>query len=165
AKRVALLVNPATALAEPMAKDMETAAGLMRLELHILRASTEKGIEDAFAAAAQLHIDALVIGADAIFGVKSEMLAALAAKQALATIGSFPRYARAGGLMSYGGNTLEIWHLMGIYAGKILSGEKPGDLPVQQSTTVELVVNLKAAKALGIAVPVALLGRADEVIE
>jgi len=163
AARVALLVNPATVLVDPISKDMQAAADAMGLKLQILRASNEKELDDAFAAAAQMHIEALVIGSDAFFGGHGEKLAALAV--GLAAISAFPRFTRAGGLMSYGGNTLDVLRLMGIYAGRILSGEKPGDLPVQQSTKVELVINLKTAKALHIDVPVELLGRADDVIE
>jgi putative tryptophan/tyrosine transport system substrate-binding protein len=165
AKRIALLVNPSTVLAGPMAKDMQATAGEMGLDYQIVRASTEKDIDDAFASLAQMHIDALMIGADTFFGSRSEKLADLAARNKIPTIGSYPRFVRDGGLMSYGGDTLDVWRLMGIYAGRILSGEKPADLPVQQSTKVELFVNLKAAKALGIEVPVDLLGRADQVIE
>jgi putative tryptophan/tyrosine transport system substrate-binding protein len=165
ATRIALLVNPITPLAESMAKDLATVAGSMGLELHIERATSEQEIENAFAAFKEWRAGALVIGADAYFGARSEQLAALATRDALAAIGSFPRFARAGGLMCYGGNPTEQWHLLGLYTARVLSGEKPADLPVQQSTNVELVINLKAAKALGIAVPMTLLGRADEVIE
>ena len=165
ATRIALLVNPTTPLAEPMTKDLATAATSMGLELRIERATSEQEIDNAFAAFADWRAQGLVIGADAYFNVESEQLAALVARHALAAIGSFPRFPRAGGLLSYGGDTAELWRLLGLYTARVLSGEKPADLPVQQSTKVELVVNLKAAKALGIAVPMTLLGRADEVIE
>ena len=165
ATRIALLVNPTTPLAEPMTKDLVTAATSMGLELRIERATSEQEIDNAFAAFADWRAQGLVIGADAYFNVESEQLAALVARHALAAIGSFPRFPRAGGLLSYGGDTAELWRLLGLYTARVLSGEKPADLPVQQSTKVELVVNLKAAKALGIAVPMTLLGRADEVIE
>jgi putative ABC transport system substrate-binding protein len=165
ATRIALLVNPTTPLAEPMTKDLATAATSMGLELRIERATSEQEIDNAFAAFADWRAQGLVIGADAYFGVKSEQLGALVTRNALAAIGSFPRFPRAGGLLSYGGDTVELWRLLGLYTARVLSGEKPADLPVQQSTKVELVVNLKAAKALGIAVPMTLLGRADEVIE
>ena len=135
------------------------------LELRIERATSEQEIDNAFAAFADWRAQGLVIGADAYFNVESEQLAALVARHALAAIGSFPRFPRSGGLLSYGGDTAELWRLLGLYTARVLSGEKPADLPVQQSTKVELVVNLKAAKALGIAVPMTLLGRADEVIE
>jgi putative ABC transport system substrate-binding protein len=165
ATRIALLVNPTTPLAEPMTKDLATAATSMGLELRIERATSEQEIDNAFAAFADWRAQGLVIGADAYFNVESEQLAALVARHALAAIGSFPRFPRAGGLLSYGGDTAELWRLLGLYTARVLSGEKPADLPVQQSPKVELVVNLKAAKALGIAVPMTLLGRADEVIE
>jgi putative tryptophan/tyrosine transport system substrate-binding protein len=165
ATRIALLVNPTTPLAEPMTKDLATAATSMGLELRIERATSEQEIDNAFAAFADWRAQGLVIGADAYFNVESEQLAALVARHALAAIGSFPRFPRSGGLLSYGGDTAELWRLLGLYTARVLSGEKPAELPVQQSTKVELVVNLKAAKALGIAVPMTLLGRADEVIE
>lgn len=165
ATRIALLVNPTTPLAEPMTKDLATAATSMGLELRIERATSEQEIDNAFAAFADWRAQGLVIGADAYFNVESEQLAALVARHALAAIGSFPRFPRAGGLLSYGGDTAELWRLLGLYTARVLSGEKPADLPVQQSTKVELVVNLKAAKALGIDVPTATLLRADEVIE
>jgi putative tryptophan/tyrosine transport system substrate-binding protein len=165
ATRVALLVKPATPLAQPMAKDVGAAAHDMGLQLHIVRAASEQEMDDAFASMAQDRIQALVVGADAYFAAKSEPLATLVTRGALAAIGSFPRFARAGGLMSYGANAYEQWRLLGLYSGRILSGAKPAELPVLQSTKVELVINLKTAKALRIAVPVSLLGRADEVIE
>jgi putative tryptophan/tyrosine transport system substrate-binding protein len=165
ATRIALLVNPVTPLAEPMAKDLETVARSMGLEFHVERATSEKEIETAFTAFADWRAHGLVIGADAYFAVKGEQIAALAARDALPTIGSFSRFVRAGGLMSYGGNVPEQWRLLGIYTARVLAGEKPADLPVQQSTKVEFVINLRTAKTLGLVVPVPLLGRADEVIE
>jgi putative ABC transport system substrate-binding protein len=165
ATRIALLVNPITPLAEPTAKELEAVASSMGLELHVERATSEHEIENAFSAFAKWCAGALVIGADAYFGARSEQIAALTARDALAAIGSFPRFPRAGGLMSYGGNIPEQWRLLGVYTARVLSGEKPADLPVQQSTKVELIINLKAATKLGITVPVSLLGRADEVIE
>jgi putative tryptophan/tyrosine transport system substrate-binding protein len=154
ATRVALLVKPATPLAQPMAKDVGAAAQDMGLQLHIVRAASEQEMDDAFASMAQDRIQALVVGADAYFAAKSELLATLVTRGALAAIGSFPRFARAGGLMSYGANAYEQWRLLGLYSGRILSGAKPAELPVLQSTKVELVINLKTAKALRIAVPV-----------
>ena len=165
ATRIALLVNPVTPLAEPMAKDLAAVATSMGLELLIVRATSEPEIENAFAAFAEWRARALVIGADAYFAARNEQLAALTARDAIAAIGSFPRFPRVGGLMSYGGNPSEQWRLLGVYTARVLSGDKPADLPVQQSTKVEFVINLKTAKTLGIAIPVSLLGRADEVIE
>jgi ABC-type uncharacterized transport system substrate-binding protein len=165
AKRIGLLVNSATALADPMSDDARKAAQSMGFQIEILRATNEQEIDQAFATMAAMHADALVVGADAYFAGKSERLAALAARNALASIGSFRVFAGAGGLMSYGASLVDQYHLMGGYTGRILAGAKPADLPVQQSTKLELVINLKTAKTLGITVPQALLARADEVIE
>jgi putative ABC transport system substrate-binding protein len=165
ARRVALLVNPMTPLAVPMIKDMDAAVRLKGLELKVFNSTSEKEIEAVFVALAEWQADALVVGADAYFAGKSNEIAALAVRQSLAVIGSFPDLPRAGGLMSYGGSTGEQLRLLGAYAGKILSGAKPADLPVQQSTKLELVINMKAAKALGLTVPASLTSSADEVIE
>jgi putative ABC transport system substrate-binding protein len=165
AKRVGLLVNPETALAHPLSDEARAAAQMMGLEVHVLRAASEQDIDRAFAELAALRADAMIIGADAYFAARSEQIAALAARNALAVVGSFRVFARLGGLMSYGASVVDQYHSVGVYTGRILAGAKPADLPVQQSTKVELIVNLKTAKALGITVPVSLLGRADEVIE
>ena len=165
AKRIGLLVNPSTALADPASDDARKAAQTMGFQVEILRATNEQEIEQAFAKMATMRADALVIGADAYFAGKSERLAALAARDALAAVGSFRVFAHAGGLMSYGASLVDQYRLMGDYTGRILAGAKPAELPVQQSTKLELVINLKTAKTLGITVPATLLGRADEVIE
>jgi putative ABC transport system substrate-binding protein len=165
AKRVGLLVNPETALAHPLSDEARAAAQMMGLEVHVLRAANEHDIDRALAELAALRADALIIGADAYFAARSEQIAALAARNALAVVGSFRVFALLGGLMSYGASIIDQYHSVGVYTGRILAGAKPADLPVQQSTKVELIVNLKTAKALGITVPVALLARADEVIE
>jgi putative ABC transport system substrate-binding protein len=162
---IALLVNPNTPLAEPLSADLQAAARSFGLQVHVLQARTEHDIEDAFTTLVQLRADALVIGADAYFASRRKQLAALAVRHALPTVGSFRDFAEAGGLMSYGGSLSDQFRSIGVYAGRILAGQKPADLPVQQSTKVELIINLKAAKALGLNVPVTLLGRADEVIE
>jgi putative ABC transport system substrate-binding protein len=163
---VALLVNPSnTALAETITKELETAARTLGLELHILHASSEREIETAFATLVQLRAGALVIGADALFNSRSEQLAALALRHAVPAVYQYREFAAAGGLMSYGGSITDTYRLAGVYTGRILKGEKPADLPVQQSTKVELIINLKTAKALGLEVPRTLIARADEVIE
>ena len=131
----------------------------------MLRASTEHDLDAAFATLVQQQASGLVINIDAFFTSRSEQLAALALRHRLPAISPYREFAAAGGLMSYGGNITDSWRLAGVYTGRILKGEKPADLPVQQSTKVELVINLKTAKALGLTVPLSLLGRADEVIE
>jgi putative tryptophan/tyrosine transport system substrate-binding protein len=118
-----------------------------------------------FLALVQLGVGALVIGGDQLFNSRSEQLAALAIRHALPAIYQYREFVAAGGLMSYGGSIADEFRLVGVYAGRILKGERPGDLPVQQATKVELIINLKTAKALGVTVPITLLGRADEVIE
>ena len=163
---IALLVNPTSAaLAETYSRDLQAAARTLGLQLHVLHASTERDFDTVFATLVQLRAGALVIGPDTFFYARSEQLAALALRHAVPTIFQYRAFAAAGGLMSYGSSNTEFYRLVGIYAGRILKGEKPGDLPVQQSTKVELIINLKTAKALGLTVPLTLLGRADEVIE
>ena len=155
------LLDPA--LAETQLRDMQAATRARGLQVHVLRASTERDFETAFASLAQLQVGGLVIGTNTFFNSRNEQLAVLALRHGVTAIHQFREFAAAGGLMSYGGNTTEFHRLAGVYAGRILGGEKPADLPVQQSTKVELVVNLKSAKALGIIVPATLLARADEV--
>jgi putative ABC transport system substrate-binding protein len=166
ATTIALLVNPTnTIIAETVSRDVQTAARALGLQLHVLNASTERDFDTAFATLTQLRASALVIGPDSFFSARSEQLAALALHHAVPTIFQFREFAAAGGLMSYGGSLTEVYRLAGIYTGRVLKGEKPADLPVQQATKVELFINLKTAKALGITVPLPLSGRADEVIE
>ena len=163
---MALLVNPAnSAVAEINSKEMQAAARTLGLELHVLNASTERDFEGAFAKLIQLRAGGLVIGADALFSSRSEQLAALALRYAVPTIYQTRDFTVAGGLLSYGTDFTETYRLAGIYTGRILKGDKPADLPVQQATKVELYINQKTAKALGLTVPQALLSRADEVIE
>jgi putative ABC transport system substrate-binding protein len=163
---LALLVNPTNPiLAEAQSSDFQKAAGALGLQLRILHASIERDFEGVFESLAQLGAGALVIGADQLFNSNSERLAALAIRYSVPAIYQYPEFAAAGGLMSYGGSIVEEFHLTGVYTGRILKGEKPGELPVQQATKVELIINLKTAKALGITAPLALLARADEVIE
>ncbi len=166
AAAVAFLVNPSDpARAETLLKEVQAAAVRLGLQLNILRASTDAETEAAFAGFAALKAGVLVIGADVFFSAKSRLLAELSLRYAVPSIFETSEFAYAGGLMSYSGNLKESYRLAGIYTGRILKGDKPANLPVQQTTKVELIVNLKTAKALGITVPLSLLGRADEVIE
>jgi putative tryptophan/tyrosine transport system substrate-binding protein len=159
-----LLVNPTSPLAETETKDAQAAAKKLGLELHVLHASNEGDFEEVFAKLAQLGIRALSIGPDSLFTSRQKDLAALSIRHAMPAIYQFRTFAAAGGLMSYGAS-LSDYRQLGVYTGQIVRGEKPADLPVQQSTKVDLTINLKTAKALGLAVPITLLGRADEVIE
>ncbi len=167
ARVIALLVNPTVpALAEPTTKELKAAARTLGLELHVLNASAERDFDAAFAKLVQLGAGGLVIGPDTFFISQTEKLAELAVRHMVPAVFEGREFAAAGGLISYGGNAADAYHLAGIYTGRILKGDKPADLPVQQATTkVELVINLKTAKALGIDVPNALIGRANDVIE
>ena len=165
ADMIALLVNPSNESAEPQMRDVQEAARAKGVQLRILKASTEGEIDAAYATFVQLHASALLVGADAFFFSRREKLAALAARFAVPAIYENREYVAAGGLISYGTSLAAVNRQVGGYAGKILKGEKPADLPVQQPTTFELVVNLKTAKELGLAVPLSILARADEVIE
>jgi putative ABC transport system substrate-binding protein len=160
---VALLVNPtSTALAETTTRELETAARTLGLEFHILHASSEREIDTAFATLVQLRAGALVIGADALFNSRSEQLAALTIRHRVPAIYQFREFVSAGGLMAYGSTVLDTYRPLGVYTGRILKGEKPADLPVQQATKVELVINMKTAKALALSIPMPLIGRVDE---
>jgi putative tryptophan/tyrosine transport system substrate-binding protein len=166
ATTIALLVNPASpSLAESYTRVLEAAASSLGLQLLVFQARTEQDFDKMFATMVQSRADALVIAPDTFFNTRSEKLAELSLSHALPTIFQNRPFVAAGGLISYGGDETEYYRLIGIYTGKILKGEKPAALPVVQSTKVELILNLKTAKALGIAVPLSLLGRADEVIE
>ncbi len=163
---IALLVNPTSpSIPEKAIRDLQAAAGTLGLKLHILHASTDSDFDTVFATLIQLRAGGLVIGPDAFFTSRSEQLAVLALRHAVPAIFTFREFAAAGGLMSYGSNFVEIHRQVGIYTGRILKGDKPADLPVQQVTKVGLIINLKTAKALGLTIPISLLGRADEVIE
>ena len=141
------------------------AARTLGLELHVLHASSEHEIDAAFATLVQLRAGALVIGADALFNSRSEQLAALTICHGVPAIYQFREFVSAGGLMAYGSTVLDTYRPLGVYTGRILKGEKPAELPVQQATKVELVINMKTANVLGLDVPASLLARADEVIE
>src|SRR6266404_4177444 len=165
ASTIALLLNPTNTVAETQTKDLQAAARTLGLELHVLHATTEREFEPAFADLMRLRAGGLVIGTDGFLVSSSEQLAALTLRRAVPAIFQYRAFVEAGGLMSYGGSVTDSYRLSGVYTGRILKGEKPADLPVQQATKVELIINLKTAKALGLTVPLPLLGRADEVIE
>ena len=166
ARIMALLVNPAEpALAEVYTKEVQAAARALGLELHVLNASTERDFDGVFAKLIQLRAGGLVIGPGAFFTSRSEHLGALTFRNAVPAIYHTREFAVAGGLLSYGAALADAYRLTGNYTGRVLKGEKPADLPVQQATKVELYINLKTAKALGVNVPNTLIGRADEVIE
>jgi putative ABC transport system substrate-binding protein len=162
---MALLVNPTTPAVQAIAGDMQAAARAHGLELHVLYAATDGDFDAVFTTVAQLRAGALIIGADPFFTSRSRQLGELTVARRIPTIYEFREFAAAGGLISYGTSLADAYRQVGIYTGRILKGEKPSDLPVQQATKVELILNLKTAKALGITVPISLLGRADEVIE
>jgi putative ABC transport system substrate-binding protein len=163
---IALLVNPTDpVLVETLSKGFHTAARAMRQQTYVVSAGTEGDIDAAFTTLVQQRVGALVVGNDPFFNARPDRLVALAARHAVPTIYPYREFAAAGGLMSYGSSLADAYRLVGVYTGRILKGEKPADLPVQQSTKVELVLNLKTAKALGLTFPISLLGRADEVIE
>jgi putative ABC transport system substrate-binding protein len=165
AASIALLVNPTNAVSESVQRDVQEAARTLGLRLNVVHASTEPDLDKVFASLNQLRAGALVIGTDTFFDGHSERLAALALHHAMPTIYQTREFAAAGGLMSYGGSLTDAYRKAGVYVGRVLKGEKPADLPVMQSTKVELVINLKTAKALGLDIPPALLATADEVIE
>jgi putative ABC transport system substrate-binding protein len=162
---IALLVNPTNPNAETLPRDMQAAARALGLKLHVLHASTERDLDTVFETLGRLRAGGLVTGADAFFANQSEHLAALTLRHAVLAVTQYREFALAGGLMSYGASVPEQFRQAGVYVGRILKGEKPADLPVQQATKVELVINLKTAKALGLTIPLPLLARADEVIE
>jgi putative tryptophan/tyrosine transport system substrate-binding protein len=166
ARVMALLVNPTdSVLTKINVHEVLAAAQTLGLEVHVLNASSERDFDGVFAKLIELKASALVIGGETLFTSYSEQLGALTARHRVAAVYKGREFVAAGGLMSYGSDILDSWRLAGIYTGRILKGDRPADLPVQQATKVELYINLKTAKALGITFPLSLLGRADEVIE
>jgi len=162
---IALLVNPTNSAAECVIQEVQQAARAKGLQLHVLKASSESEIDTAFASLVRLHADALLVGADPFLSSRREQLVALASRHAVPSIYAWREFAASGGLISYGASLTFAFRLFGTYAGKVLKGAKPAEMPVQQATTFELVINLKTAQALGLTVPQSLLARADEVIE
>jgi putative tryptophan/tyrosine transport system substrate-binding protein len=162
---VATLVNPSNPLTEAIIRDVQAAATLTGHQIQIVKASNEEEIDKAFASLAELHADALIIGADPYFFTRNDQLVALAARYAVPAFYELREFAANGGLMSYGASITDGYRRAGVYAGQILKGAKPADLPVLQPTKFELVINLKTANALGLTVPLLLLAAADEVIE
>ena len=162
---IAMVVNPVTTYAEPRARKVQEAARSFGLQLHVLNARTEQEIDAAFATLVKLRAGALLVDSDPFFNGRRDQFVALAARYAVPAIYDGREYVDAGGLMSYGGSITEVYRLAGIYTGKILKGAKPADLPILQPTKVDLVINLKTAKSLGISIPQSLLLRANEVIQ
>jgi putative ABC transport system substrate-binding protein len=160
-----VLVDPAFAATPSIIADLQAAARTLGLQLVVVNARTDSDLETAFASFSQRHVGAVLVSGSAFFSGRMEQLAALAARHALPSISQFREFVLAGGLMSYGGSRGYFNRQAGIYAGRILNGEKPADLPVQQITKIDLVINLKTAKALGLTIPETLLATADEVIQ
>jgi putative tryptophan/tyrosine transport system substrate-binding protein len=166
AKAFGVLVNPSDAgRADSSLKEIQLAAERLGLQLHVLRASTEEELDAAYKSLVRLQAGGLVIGGEPFFNSRSEALGSLSVQYAVPTIHQLSSFAAAGGLISYGTSLVDAYRLSGGYVGRILNGEKPSDLPIQRATKIEMVLNLKTAKALGISIPLDLSGRADEVIE
>jgi putative ABC transport system substrate-binding protein len=164
-KVVGLLVNPTNPVSKSVTAGVQAAASSLGLELKVVHAQTGQDIDAVFASLPGMRVGALVIGTDPFFTSQSERLGAISLRLAIPAIYQYRSFAEAGGVMSYGGSITDSYRHAGVYAGRILKGEKAGDLPVQLSTKIELLINLKSAKALGLTVPLPLLGRADDVIE
>jgi ABC-type uncharacterized transport system substrate-binding protein len=162
---IGLLVNPTDPRAETQTRDIQEAAHALGLQIQVLNASSERDFDAVFAKLIELRAGGLVIAPNPFFVSRIEELAALTVRHAVPTIYQTRAFAAAGGLLSYGGNLNDAYRLTGVYVGRVLKGEKPADLPVQQATKVEMYINLKTAKALGVNVPNTLIGRADEVFE
>jgi putative ABC transport system substrate-binding protein len=162
---MALLLNPTNFAVEPQSKAYQAAARILGLQLTLLYASSERELETAFSTVSETGAAALVIGSDTFFNIQSEALAAMTIRHKTPAVSPYRPFAAAGGLMSYGGNFTEPYRNVGVYVGRILKGERSGDLPVQQATKVQLTLNMKTSRVLGLTFPLPLLGRADEVIE
>jgi putative ABC transport system substrate-binding protein len=162
---IALLVNPNNLNAPTNMREAQAAAGALGRQLVVVTASTEREVDAAFATVLQQHAGALIVAADPFFVARRDQLVALAARYAVPAIYELSMFAVAGGLISYGANLSEVFRQAGIYVGRILKGEKPGDLPVMQPARYELVINLTTAKALGLTIPETLLATADELIQ
>jgi putative tryptophan/tyrosine transport system substrate-binding protein len=162
---VAVLRNPNNANAQTQVQGLQAAARTLGIELRFVSAATEYEIDAAFATLAEMRIGALVVASDPFFNGRRQQIVAQATRLAVPAIFHQREFALDGGLMSYGTSITDMYRQAGIYTGRILRGEKPADLPVQQSSKVEFVVNLKTAKTLGLSFPLPLIGRADEVIE
>jgi putative ABC transport system substrate-binding protein len=165
ASSIALLVNPANRDSENSKRDAEVAARRLGLQLNVIPASSPDEIDAAYKSVGRMQAGAAVVAPDEFFNSRSEQLAALALKYAVPTTYQYRKFAASGGLMSYGANITDAFRLVGVYTGRILKGEKPADLPVQQASKLELIINLKTAKVLGVSVPPSLVVAADEVIE
>ncbi len=162
---MALLVNPTNPNAETQSKSIEQAAAKLGVKLHVLNASTESDLDTAFAKLNQLGAGALIIAHDVFFNAQARQLGGLTLRNKLPAIYTLPEFSAGGGLISYGASRADGWHQAGLYVGRILKGEKPSELPVIQTTTFELAINLRTAKALGVSVPLPLIASADEIIE
>jgi putative ABC transport system substrate-binding protein len=163
---MAALINPNDPnRAKIIARELQSAANTLGLQLHVLNAGNDRDFDSVFADMVQLRVGGLVIGGDPLFNSRSQQLGNLALQHSIPAIYQLRSFAASGGLIGYGARLVDTYRLVGVYAGRVLKGEKPADLPVQQATEIELIINLKTAKTLGVTIPLPLLGRADEVIE